>query len=160
MSTSDDPLADPVSDSLADSLADPLADPRWEQVRAAARVRVPTPPGLVGRVLRSVGGIRGRLTTRPLELPFEGGSLTVTERVVAVLARKLAKEFALAAGGVHVSAVAMESGALEVLVTVRFGVSAGAAADALRRQLTAALADQLGAPPPPVSVHVVDVHPR
>jgi hypothetical protein len=137
---------------------DPRTDPRWELVRAAARRHVPTPPGLVERVLRSVGGVRGRRTTPPLELPFEGGRLRVSERVVVLMARRLAKDFARDSGGVYISAVAMESGSLEVLVTVRFGVAADEVADDLRRELAAALTDRLGMPPPPVSVHVVDVH--
>lgn len=48
---------------------DPREDPRWELVRAAAKRPVPTPPGLVERVLRSVGGVRGRLTAEPVEPP-------------------------------------------------------------------------------------------
>lgn len=139
--------------------ADPERDPRWEQVRAAARTRVPTPPGLVERVLRSVNGIRGRRGAPPLPLPSEGGSLSVSETVVVQLARAAAAEVAEAADGVHVSAVALDDGELQVLATVRFGVAADEAAELLRHRVTEELLRQLGSPPPPVNVHVVDVHP-
>lgn len=49
---------------------DPREDPCWEQVRAAADLPVPTPPGLVERVLRSVGG----LTPEAAEPPSEDDS--------------------------------------------------------------------------------------
>lgn len=139
--------------------ADPERDPRWELVRAAARTRVPTPPGLVERVLRSVGGVRGRRGAPPLPLPSEGGSLSIAETVVVQLARAAAAEVAEATDGVHVSAVALDDGELQVLATVRFGVAADEAAELLRRRVTEELQRQLGSPPPTVNVHVVDVHP-
>ncbi|WP_410654791.1 hypothetical protein [Amycolatopsis sp. lyj-112] len=137
---------------------DPRDDPRWEQVRAAANRPVPTPPGLVERVLRSVGGVRGGHTTPPLDLPSAGGKTQVSERALVLMTRKLAAEAGRGIGGVHVSAVALEGEVLQVLVTVRFGVEA-AAADLLRHRVTEALTRQLGSPPPAVNVHVVDVHP-
>jgi hypothetical protein len=42
------------------TVEDPRDDPRWELVRAAARRPVPTPYGLLARVLNSVQGVRGR----------------------------------------------------------------------------------------------------
>ncbi|SFQ60222.1 hypothetical protein SAMN05421810_110150 [Amycolatopsis arida] len=138
---------------------DPRDDPRWELVRAAARVPVPTPPGLIARVLRSVHGVRGRMTAVPLRIPQDGGLLTVSERAVVLLARRLGAELGRALGGVHVSAVAMEQGVLEVLLTVRYGVAAGEAAERLRVRLHEALAAQLGGAAPPVNVHIADVHP-
>jgi uncharacterized alkaline shock family protein YloU len=130
----------------------PERDPRWDAVRAAARLRVPTPPGLVERVLRAVA--RGRRTA--LEVPGEDGRLRVTERAVSRLARAIAAE--RAPEGVRVSAVAVEDDVVQVLVSVRFGVTAGEAAEALRRELTAELSRRLGAGTA-VDVHVVDVHP-
>jgi uncharacterized alkaline shock family protein YloU len=101
---------------------DPESDPRWNAVRAAARYRVPTPPGLVERVLaRTIATDRA---------PF----------------------------GVRISAVAVEDDVVQVLVSVRFGLIAATAAEALRRELTAGLSRQLGVASV-VNVHVVDVHP-
>lgn len=137
---------------------DPRDDPRWEQVRAAASRPVPTPPGLVERVLRSVGGVRGKHTTAPLDLPSAGGKTQVSERALVLLTRKVATEIGRDLGGVHVSAVALEEDVLQVLVTIRFGVEA-TVADVLRRRVGAALTGQLGSSPPAINVHVVDVHP-
>ncbi|WP_103350523.1 hypothetical protein [Amycolatopsis sp. CA-128772] len=131
---------------------DPESDPRWDAVRAAARRRVPTPPGLVERVLRAVA--RGRRTA--VDVPGEAGRLRVTEGVVTRLARTIAAE--RAPDGVRVSAVAVEDDVVEVLVSVRFGVVADEAAEGLRRDVTAELARQLGTATT-VNVHVVDVHP-
>ncbi|MBE8516695.1 hypothetical protein ILP97_04040 [Amycolatopsis sp. H6(2020)] len=131
---------------------DPERDPRWDAVRAAARRRVPTPPGLVERVLRAVA--RGRRTV--VEVPGEAGRLRVTEGVVDRLARTIAAD--RAPFGVRISAVAVEDDVVQVLVSVRFGIIAGAAADALRREVTAELSRQLGVASV-VNVHVVDVHP-
>lgn len=132
---------------------DPERDPRWEAVRRAAARRVPTPPGLVERVLRAVA--RGRRTA--VELPGDEGSLSVTENVVARLASAIAAD--RAPDGVLVSAVAVEGDEVQVLVSVRFGVAADEAAEALRQDVTAELARQLGVGTT-VNVHVVDVHPE
>ncbi len=131
---------------------DPEQDPRWDAVRAAARRRVPTPPGLVERVLRTVA--RGRRTA--VDVPGEEGSLRVTERVVGRLASAIAE--ARAPAGVRISAVAVEDDVVQVLVSVRFGLTADEAAETLRREITAELARQLGVATV-VNVHVVDVHP-
>ena len=131
---------------------DPERDPRWDAVRAAARRRVPTPPGLVERVLRAVA--RGRRTA--VEVPGEEGSLRVAEAVVGRLAHTIAAD--RAPDGVRVSAVAVEDDVVQVLVSVRFGVTADEAAEALRREITAELSRQLGVATT-VNVHVVDVHP-
>jgi uncharacterized alkaline shock family protein YloU len=130
---------------------DPERDPRWDAVRAAARRRVPTPPGLVERVLRAVA--RGRRTA--VEVPGDDGDLRVAESVVTRLATAIAGE--RAPDGVRVSAVAVEDDAVQLLVSVRFGVAADEAAEALRREVTAELARHLGTPAT-VNVHVVDVH--
>jgi|1185.fasta_scaffold24723_2 uncharacterized alkaline shock family protein YloU len=132
-------------------LQDPERDPRWDAVRAAARRRVPTPPGLVERVLRAVA--RGRRTA--VEVPGEAGSLRVTENVVARLASAIAAE--RAPGEVRVSAVAVEDDAVQVLVSVRFGVAADAVAEELRQEITVELSRRLGVATT-VNVHVVDVH--
>ncbi|MEV4057583.1 Asp23/Gls24 family envelope stress response protein [Amycolatopsis sp. NPDC049688] len=131
---------------------DPERDPRWDAVRAAARRRVPTPPGLVERVLRAVA--RGRRTA--IDVPGEGGRLRITGDVVTRLAETIAAD--RAPDGVRVSAVAVEDDVVEVLVSVRFGVVADEAAETLRRDITAELARQLGTATA-VNVHVVDVHP-
>ncbi|MFB9690426.1 hypothetical protein [Amycolatopsis plumensis] len=132
--------------------ADPERDPRWDAVRAAARHRVPTPPGLVERVLRAVA--RGRRTA--VEVPGEAGGLRVAEGVVDRLARTIAAD--RAPFGVRISAVAVEGGVVQVLVSVRFGLIADAAAEALRREIAAGLSRHLGIAAV-VNVHVVDVHP-
>lgn len=137
---------------------DPREDPRWELVRAAANRPVPTPPGLVERVLRSVGGVRGRLTSEAVELPSEGGKTEVSERALVLVTRRLAADLGRELGGLHVAAVAVEDGVLQVLVTVRYGVEA-VTAELLRRRLVESLARQLGSAPPAVDVHIVDVHP-
>ena len=131
---------------------DPESDPRWDAVRAAARRRVPTPPGLVERVLRAVA--RGRRT--PVEVPGEAGRPRVTEDAVTRLARTIAAD--RAPFGVRISAVAVEDGVVQVLVSVRFGLIAGAAAEALRREISAGLSRQLGVASV-VNVHVVAVPP-
>lgn len=131
--------------------ADPERDPRWDAVRAAARRRVPTPPGLVERVLRAVA--RGGRTA--VDVPGDAGRLRVTEDVLTRLARAIAAD--RAPDGVRVSAVAAEDDVVEVLVSVRFGTVADRAAEALRRDVTAGLSRQLGTAMT-VNVHVVDVH--
>lgn len=131
---------------------DPERDPRWDAVRAAARRRVPTPPGLVERVLRTVA--RGRRTA--VEVPGGPGFPHGPESAVAGLARTIAAD--RAPYGVRISAVAVEGDVVRVLVSVRFGVIPGTAAEALRRELTAGLSKQLGVASV-VDVHVVDVHP-
>lgn len=143
-----------------ESPGDPLDDPRWELVRAVARTTVPTPPGLVARVLKSVQGVRGHRLASGLEIPFESGRLRIGERVIVLLARRLGTELARKLGGVHIAAVALEGDDLQVLVTVRYGVAAGEAAGALRSGLHEALTEQLGTPAPSVHVHIVDVHPN
>lgn len=138
---------------------DPRHDPRWDLVRAAAHAAVPTPPGLVARVLRSVNGVRGRTFAKSLEFPLDGDRLRVAERVVVLLARRLGADLGREIGGVHLSAVALEENGLQVLVTVDYGVVADKAAALLGSRLVSALTEQLGAQTPVVNVHVVDVHP-
>ncbi|GAA3531752.1 hypothetical protein GCM10022222_13680 [Amycolatopsis ultiminotia] len=137
-------------------MTDPEHDPRWAAVRAAGRRRVPTPPGLVERVLRSLDGER---SAEPLQLPSDGGTLSVSEPAFVLLARTVADTEAAAVPGLRVSAVALADSRLQVLATVRYGVVADEAADALRERITAELTRQLGAQSPVVDVHVVDVHP-
>jgi uncharacterized alkaline shock family protein YloU len=129
---------------------DPERDPRWDAVRAAARRRVPTPPGLVDRVLRAVARDR-----TAVDVPGEAGGLRVTERAVGRLAGTIAAD--RAPEGVRITALAVEDDVVEVLVSVRFGVPAGEAAEVLRQELTAELTRRLGVATT-VNVHVVDVH--
>ncbi|WP_216205529.1 hypothetical protein [Amycolatopsis aidingensis] len=136
---------------------DPRQDPRWGLVEAAARVPVPTPPGLISRVLRSVHGLRGRRLADPLELEQEGGRLHVGERALVLFTRTLGSELG-ARLGVHISAVALEPTGLEVLLTVRYGIAANEAAETLRGRLREALVAEFGPAAPPVSVHIADVH--
>lgn len=145
------------SDEAAMPGTDPRDDPRWEAVRATAAATVPTPPGLISRVLRSVRGARGTKHGEPVVLDEEGGRLQISEHALVMLARTRAVALAGEIGGVYVSAVALEGGGLEVLVAMRYGVAIDDAADTLRLRLTRALADQLGPRVPPVSVHAVDV---
>jgi hypothetical protein len=134
-----------------DTAQDPERDPRWEAVRAAARRRVPTPPGLVERVLRAVA--RGRRTA--VEAPGEAGRPR-GESVLSRLARTIAAD--RAPDGVRVAAVAVEDDVVRVRVSVRSGVVAGEAAEALRREITAELSRQLGTGSA-VNVQVVAVPP-
>ncbi len=127
---------------------DPERDPRWDAVRAAGRRRVPTPPGLVERVLRAVA----RARRAPVEVPGETARPRVTEDAVTRLARTVA------ADGVRVTAVTVDGDVVRVLVSVRSDVDAGEAAEALQRAITARLARQPGVTSV-VNVHVVDVHP-
>ncbi|WP_410669204.1 hypothetical protein [Amycolatopsis sp. cmx-4-68] len=129
---------------MAESSRDPERDPRWDAVRAAARRRVPTPPGLVDRVLRAV--TRGRRTAAG------DGGRAVTGHLVRAIAADHAPD------GVLVSAVAVEDGVVQVHVTVRSGVAAGPAAEALRQAVTAGLSRRLGVTPA-VNVHVVAAGP-
>ncbi|AHH96003.1 hypothetical protein GCM10010174_51290 [Kutzneria viridogrisea] len=132
---------------------------RWELVRQAAQAPVLTPPGLVDRVLASVRGLRGQIAAEPVEVDQERGKLRISQRTVLILARRLAGDFASAHGSVHVRAVAGDEEGLQVLVAVRFGVPVGELADQLRTHLRQGLARELGEGVPPISVHVVDVHP-
>ncbi|WP_033291629.1 hypothetical protein [Amycolatopsis jejuensis] len=128
-------------------MTDPEQDPRWAAVRAAGRHPVPTPPGLVDRVLRSLDGVRGR--------SVRFGGVTMTEPEFLRIAREAAETARVP--GLHVSTVALVGGRLQLLATVQFGVLADEAADLLRERLAAALAGQLGVRPPAVDVHVIDV---
>jgi hypothetical protein len=142
------------------STSDPREDPQWELVRAAARSVVPTPPGLIARVFRSVQGVRGRLSSSSLELSWDGDRLSITERALVLLTRRLGIEISQSIGGLHISAVAMDENELQVLVTVHYGIAAIEAAEALRTRLSEELVKQVGAETPPISVHIIDVHSR
>ncbi|MGC7098838.1 hypothetical protein ACPZ19_29555 [Amycolatopsis lurida] len=135
---------------------DPRQDPDWHLVRAAARTTVPTPLGLVDRVLRSVRGLRAG--SAEFEYDQEGGKLRVSEQALVLLTRRIAADLGRRIGGLHVAAVALEREGLEVLTTVRYGVPADEAAEALRIGLGRALSAELGEAAPTVNVHVVDVH--
>lgn len=137
---------------------DPREDPRWELVRAAARAPVTTPPGLIERVLRSVNGMRGRLLAEPVAVEQAGGSLVIGERALVLLCRKLAVQAAREIGGLHVWATALDRDGFEVLVAVRYGMPAGAAADRLGRDVHRRMTDMVGARVPVVNVHIADVH--
>ncbi|RZQ61351.1 hypothetical protein [Amycolatopsis suaedae] len=140
-------------------MSDPRQDPHWELVRAAAHQVVRTPPGLVSRVLRSVNGLRGRFGDEPIEIPQEGGTLRIGRRALVLLTRTHGADLAARIGGIHVSAVDFAEGALDVLVTLRYGVTGTTATAELRTRLRAVLTDVLGVDPPPVNVHIADVHP-
>ncbi|WP_199431685.1 hypothetical protein [Qaidamihabitans albus] len=148
---------------------DPLDDPQWEWVRATARAPVPTPAGLIERVLRSVHGVRGTLLSRPLDIRQDGGLLRIGEGAVVLLARRLGAELGAEIGGLHVSAVALDTdgtggtgagnrAVLDVVVTVEYRGGADAAAELLRSRLQAALAAQLGTTALAVNVHIADVY--
>ncbi|RJQ85250.1 hypothetical protein [Amycolatopsis panacis] len=137
-------------------MTDPERDPRWAAVRAARRHRVPTPPGLVERVLSSLDDAR---SARSVQLPSDKGLRSVTEPAFLRLARTVADAEAAAVPGMRVTAVALADERLQVLAAVRYGVIADEAADTLRARITAELDRQLGARPPVFDVHVVDVHP-
>jgi len=139
------------------STSDPREDPQWELVRAAAKRPVPTPAGLVSRVFRSVQGVRGRLLSSPLELEVDGDRLSVTERTLVLLTRRLTQEEGQELGGIHLSAVALDQDELQVLVTIDYGVSAVDTAETLRTNVSRELIKQLGTSAPPVNVHVIDV---
>lgn len=129
--------------------ADALRE-RWRLVRRAAVTPVPTPPGLVDRVL---GAVRGG---PPVVLDQEGGRLTVSGQVVLAVSRRLAADLA---GGfdLRVRGAAVEDGRLQVLVAARYGTAAVEAADALRARLAEELAARLGPAAPVVDVHLIDI---
>jgi hypothetical protein len=149
---------EPERDAGPEHTDDPLRDPQWDLVRAAAGTPVPTPPGLVARVLRSVHGVRGTLLAEPLEYQQEHGRLQIGERALVLLTRRLGKELGASIGDVHVSAVGLEPDGLDVLVTVRYGVAATDVAARLRTRLTQALHAVVGPEVPTVNVHIADVH--
>ncbi|MFT7840621.1 hypothetical protein Q5530_31140 [Saccharothrix sp. BKS2] len=127
---------------------------RWRAVRRTAVTPVPTPPGLVDRVLGAVRGARP--VGEPVVLEQEGGRLTVSAGAVLAVSRRLAVD--LAAGfDLRVRGAAVEAGRLQVLVAARYGTAAVEAADALRVRLAAELAARLGAVAPAVDVHLVDI---
>ncbi|MDV6011391.1 hypothetical protein [Haloechinothrix sp. LS1_15] len=137
---------------------DPRQDPRWRLVRAAARRPVPTPAGLVDRVLRSVRAMRDRVLVEPLEVPQDRGDLRIGGRALVTLCRGAGMELADEYGGVRVLAVSLEPEGFDVLLSVRFGVPADLAADHLSCRLRQRLGALVGVTVPPVNVHVVDVH--
>ncbi|GAA1291128.1 hypothetical protein [Saccharothrix xinjiangensis] len=130
--------------------ADALRE-RWRLVRRAAVTPVPTPPGLVDRVL---GAVRGG---PPVVLDQEGGRLTVSGRAVLAVSRRLAVD--LAEGfDLRVRGAAVEDdGRLQVLVAARYGTAAVEAADALRSRLADELVARLGPAAPVVDVHLIDI---
>lgn len=131
---------------------------RWEAVRETAVTPVPTPPGLVTRVLAAVHGVRPRLGSTPVEFDQDGGRVRVSERAVLAVCRQVAVE-AAAGLGLHVRGTAVEDGHLQVLVVARYPAPAIAAADELRSTLAAELLDHLGDAAPVVHVHLIDIAP-
>ncbi|WP_051400231.1 hypothetical protein [Haloechinothrix halophila] len=136
---------------------DPRDDPRWRLVRAAARTPVPTPPGLLDRVLRSVNGLRGSLQGEPVVVQQARGRLRIGEHALALLCRHIAVRTARDIDGVHVWAVAIDPDGFEVLITVRYGVAAGDAADRLVRDVHHSLVGLVGTSLPVINVHIADV---
>ncbi len=127
-----------------------------ELLRRASRRPVTTPPGLVSRVLAAVNGARGRRFADPIMVSEVGGRLQVAERVIVALARRLAGDHVARHRWLHVRAISYDDG-LQVLVTMRYGVSAETAAELLRGHLLQGLAAHLGDAVPAVHVHVIDV---
>lgn len=136
---------------------DPRTDPAWNLVRAAADHPLPPPPGLVDRVLRSVNGARGRLSSEPLAVRQDRGWLRVRERALVALCRQAGVESAQRIGGVAISAVGMTDDGFVVEIAVRFGVAADVAAERLRADVHQRVTDLVGLPIGPVNVVVVDV---
>ncbi|MEU4806465.1 hypothetical protein [Actinosynnema sp. NPDC023587] len=131
---------------------------RWDAVRETAVVAVPTPPGLVIRVLAAVRGIRPRLGAPPVEFVQDGDRVRVAERAVLAVCRQLAVE-AAAELDLHVRGTAVEDGQLQVLVAARYPDPAIAAADELRSKVARQLLAHLGDAAPVVHVHLIDIAP-
>ncbi|MBW4717461.1 hypothetical protein KZQ38_09815 [Saccharothrix sp. SC076] len=129
---------------------------RWSAVRETAVTPVPTPPGLVERVLAAVRGVRPRPAGAPVEVDREGGRTSVAERAVLAVCRQAAVDLA-GDLGLHVRATAVEDGELQVLVTARYPAPAVVAADDLRTALDRELRARLGVALV-VHVHLIDVH--
>ena len=131
-------------------------EPRWTAVRESATTPVPTPPGLVTRVLAAVHGVRPKLGSVSAEFDQDGGRTRVSEQAVLAVCRLLAVE--LAAGyGLHVRGTAVEDGRLQVLVVARYPTPAIPAADELRERLARALLSHLGDAAPVVHVHLTAI---
>ncbi|MEV0675782.1 hypothetical protein AB0I60_04575 [Actinosynnema sp. NPDC050436] len=131
---------------------------RWSAVRETAVTPVPTPPGLVNRVLAAVHGVRPRLGGTPVEFGQEGGRVRVSERAVLAVCRQLAVDAATPLG-LHVRGTAVEDGQLQVLVTAKYPSPAITAADDLRTTLARELLTHLGDAAPVVHVHLIDIAP-
>ncbi|CCH29220.1 hypothetical protein ABZ816_38395 [Actinosynnema sp. NPDC047251] len=155
----DDPALARHVDGCADCAAE-LAEleRRWAAVRETAVTPVPTPPGLVTRVLAAVHGVRPRLGSTPVEFDQDGGRVRVSERAVLAVCRQLAVELA-AELGLHVRGTDVEDGQLQVLVAARYPAPAIAAADDLRSRLAHDLVAHLGDAAPVVHVHLIDIAP-
>ncbi len=136
---------------------DPRDDPRWRLVRAAARTPVATPPGLIDRVLRSVDGLRGSPRGEPVIVQQARGQLRIGEHALVLLCRHAAVQASRDIDGVHVWVVALDPDGFQVLITVRYGTVAGAAADRLGRDVHSRLADLTGTRIPVINVHIADV---
>ncbi|MBB5958359.1 hypothetical protein FHS29_004967 [Saccharothrix tamanrassetensis] len=129
---------------------------RWSSVRLVAVTPVPTPPGLVSRVLAAVHGVRPRLGSAPAGFDQDGGRVSVAERAVLAVCRRLAVELATGLG-LHVRGTAVEDGELQVLVAARYPAPAISVADELRSQLSRELVEHLGDAAPVVHVHLIDI---
>ncbi|RKT53501.1 anti-sigma factor family protein [Saccharothrix australiensis] len=129
---------------------------RWAAVRQVAVTPVPTPPGLVSRVLAAVHGVRPRPGSPPVEFDQDGGRVSVSERAVLAVCRRLAVDLATRLG-LHVRGTAVADGGLQVLVAARYPMPAVAVSEELRAQLAHELRAQLGDAAPVVHVHLIDI---
>jgi hypothetical protein len=134
---------------------------RWALVRRAAGTPVPTPPGLVPRVLASVRELRAVRHLSGVELAQPGGRLRVAGTAVLLLARGLVREFANDRPGVALRGLTVDEDGLRVQLALPYdGASIAGTAAELRAWLRRGLAEHLGEAVPVIDVHVVDVLPN
>lgn len=128
-------------------------------MRRTARLPVESPHGLVERALRAVRGVRGGLGAAPVELTQKDGKLRIAQQAVVLLTRRLCLEILTGHPGVHLRGCVGDVDEVQVDLTVRYALPLPEEADAIQRELVAALREVLGAGAPGVLVRVVDVEP-
>jgi hypothetical protein len=134
-------------------------DGRWDLVRRLASTPLPTPAGLVSRVLTSVRDLRPRRFAPGVELAEPGGSLRVGAPAVVLLGRQLFREFAAERREIALRTLAVAEDGLQVRVALRYGTPIAEVAAELREWLSSGLRMHLGDAVPAIHVHVDDVLP-
>ncbi|GAA2800936.1 hypothetical protein [Saccharopolyspora taberi] len=134
-------------------------DAAWAPVRRAAEVPVEPPHGLVERALTTVRGIRAGSGSTPVELAQDGGTLRILPQAVLLLTRRLCLEILTGHPGVHLRGCTGDVDEVRVDLMVRYRLPAPVEAERIRRELTAALREALGAAAPAVWIRIADVEP-
>lgn len=139
--------------------ADRLAElrERLDRVRATVAPPVRTPPDLVGRSVAAVRAIRGGGVGSPVLVAQRGGSLRISEQVVALLTRQVATELLDPVAGVRLQGIVGDGEGLALRLAVGYGLSLPDVGRWVQRAVGAALESTLGVAVPAVRVEIVDL---